>query len=87
MADASGSFQVSDAPPPPTDAKRPLFRPLPPAPEFPVHALGPLRAPVEAVRMRTQAPMAICAQSVLAATTLPYSHTATWICLVLARSR
>src|SRR6516164_724455 len=69
MADATG-FQVSDALPPSTDAKRPLFRPLPPAPEFPVHALGPLRTPAEAVQMRTQAPIAICALSVLAATTL-----------------
>ena len=68
MPDAGG-FTVNDAPPS-TDAKRPLFRPLPPAPEFPVHALGPLREPAEAVQMRTQAPIAICAQSVLAAATL-----------------
>src|SRR5215467_10866548 len=54
----------------PADAKRPLFRPLPPAPAFPVHALGPLRDPVEAIEMRTQAPLALCAQSVLAAATL-----------------
>ena len=52
------------------DAKRPLYRPLPPAPEFPIRALGPLRDPVEALQMRTQAPMAICAQSVLGAATL-----------------
>jgi hypothetical protein len=35
-----------------------------------VDALGPLRQPVEAIQMLTQAPMAICAQSVLAAATL-----------------
>jgi Rieske Fe-S protein len=50
--------------------RRPLFRPLPPAPAFPVQALGPLRDPVEAVRMRTQAPAAVCANSVLAGATL-----------------
>jgi hypothetical protein len=52
------------------DPKRPLFRPLPPAPVFPVRALGGLRAAAEAIHARTQAPMAICAQSVLAAATL-----------------
>ena len=31
------------------DPKRPLFRPLPPAPAFPMHALGALREPVEAI--------------------------------------
>jgi hypothetical protein len=54
----------------PADLKRPLFRPLPPAPDFPVHALGGLRGAAEAVQARTQAPIAICAQSVLAAATL-----------------
>jgi hypothetical protein len=52
------------------DLKRPLFRPLPPAAPFPMHALGMLRAVAEAVQARTQAPAAICAQSVLAAATL-----------------
>ena len=52
------------------DARRPLFRPLPPAPAFPMHALGALRDAAEAIQMRTQAPAAICAQSVLAAATL-----------------
>ncbi len=52
------------------DIKRPLFRPIPPAPEFPLHAMGPLRDAAEAVQWRTQAPAAICAQSVLAAATL-----------------
>lgn len=50
--------------------KRPLFRPAPPPPRFPVEALGPLRAAVEAIHARTQAPVAICAQSALAAATL-----------------
>lgn len=50
--------------------KRPLFRPSPPAPPFPVQALGPLREAVEAMHARTQAPVAICAQSALAAATL-----------------
>src|SRR3954454_24108543 len=35
-----------------------------------MHALGPLRDAAEAIQMRTQAPAAICAQSVLAAGTL-----------------
>ena len=52
------------------DPKRPLFRPLPPAPAFPMHALGALREPVEAIQMRTQAPAAMCAQSGLGAATL-----------------
>jgi hypothetical protein len=50
--------------------KRPLFRPAPPPPPFPIEALGPLRAAVEAMHARTQAPVAICAQSALAAATL-----------------
>lgn len=54
----------------PGDTKRPLFRALPPAPAFPMQALGPLREPAEAVQWRTQAPAAICAQSVLAAASL-----------------
>ena len=72
MPDGSG-FTIVDMPldmPPPVDAKRPLFRPLPPAPTFPMHALGALRPAAEAVHMCTQAPIAICAQSVLAAVTL-----------------
>ena len=52
------------------DPKRPLFRPLPPAPAFPMHALDALRDAAEAIQKRTQAPAAICAQSVLAAATL-----------------
>jgi hypothetical protein len=50
--------------------KRPLFRPLPPAPEFPARALGALLPAAEAIQQRTQAPFALCAQSVLAAATL-----------------
>ena len=53
-----------------TPEKRPLFRPTPPAPEFPVAALGPLREAAEAIQMRTQAPLAMCANSVLAAAAL-----------------
>lgn len=50
--------------------KRPLFRPLSSAPEFPLEALGPLRDATFAIHQRTQAPIAIAAQSVLAAATL-----------------
>lgn len=50
--------------------KLPLFRPAPPAPTFPVAALGPLRDAAEAIQMRTQAPLAMCANSVLAAAAL-----------------
>lgn len=50
--------------------KRPLFRELPPPPQFPVDALGPLKEPALAIQSKTQAPIAICAQSVLAVATL-----------------
>lgn len=50
--------------------KRPLFRELPPSPRFPIEALGGLREPALAIQAKTQAPIAICAQSVLAAVTL-----------------
>jgi len=50
--------------------KRPLYRPSPPALDYPAAALGPLREAAEAVQARTQAPFALCAQSVLAAATL-----------------
>jgi hypothetical protein len=63
-ADANSGAQ------PAPDTKRALFRPLPPAPPFPIHALGALREPAEAVHERTQAPLAMCAQSVLAGATL-----------------
>lgn len=54
----------------PLDAKRPLYRDMPAPAAFPIRALGPLQAPAEAIQARTQAPIAICAQSVLAAATL-----------------
>lgn len=50
--------------------KRPLYRPLPPALPYPIDALGPLRPAAEAVHLATQAPMALCAQSVLGAAAL-----------------
>jgi Protein of unknown function (DUF3987) len=50
---------------------RPLMRELPPADPFPVEALGSVLAPVAcAIQDRVRAPLAICAQSVLAAATL-----------------
>lgn len=56
--------------------QRPLFRPLPPAPEFPLEALGPLQPAAEALHDIVQAPPALCAQCVLATTTLAvqFSH-------------
>lgn len=50
--------------------KRPLFRELPPPPVFPADALGPLKAAALAIQSKTQAPIEICAQSVLAVATL-----------------
>jgi hypothetical protein len=52
------------------DRRRPLFRVLPLARDFPMRALGALRVAAEAVQDHTRAPEAVCAQSVLAATTL-----------------
>jgi hypothetical protein len=50
---------------------RPLMRELPPADPFPVGALGPVLGPAAAaIQERVQAPLAICAQSVLSAATL-----------------
>lgn len=50
---------------------RPLVRELPPADPFPVEALGDVLGPAaRAIHARVQAPVAICAQSVLAAATL-----------------
>ena len=50
---------------------RPLHRELPPAGPFPMHALGEILGPAAvAIQETTQAPDAICAQSVLAAATL-----------------
>lgn len=53
-----------------TTEKRPLFRELSPAPVFPIEALGPLKDAALAAHQMTQAPIAIAAQSVLAAATL-----------------
>lgn len=50
--------------------KRPLFRELPAAEPFPMDALGPLKYAAWAIHHRTQAPLAMCAQSALAAVTL-----------------
>lgn len=66
--DAPDDAQHTEAEP--RAEKRPLFRPLPPPPDFPIRAMGGLRAAAEAVHGRTQAPLSMCAQSVLAAVTL-----------------
>lgn len=50
--------------------KRPLFRELPGAHPFPIEALGPLKDAALAIQYRTQAPLAMCANSALAAVTL-----------------
>jgi len=52
------------------DLHQPLFRALPPAPEYPVEALGALATAARSVQQLTQAPLSMCAQSVLAAATL-----------------
>lgn len=49
---------------------RPLMREMPPADPFPVDALGGLTAAARGIHERTQAPLATCGQSVLAAATL-----------------
>lgn len=50
--------------------KRPLFRELPAPQAFPIEALGPLHNAALAIHHGTQAPLAMCAQSALAAATL-----------------
>ncbi len=52
------------------EGPQPLVRSIPPGSPYPVSALGPLRAAVEAVQMQTQAPVAIPAQSALAVASL-----------------
>lgn len=52
------------------EGPQPLVREIPPAAPYPVAALGPLRAAVEAVQGMAQAPMAIPAQSALAVASL-----------------
>ena len=59
-------FTMADAAP----EKRPLFRELPSATPYPVDALGPLKPAAEAIHLLTQAPVELCAQSVMAAATL-----------------
>jgi hypothetical protein len=54
-----------------TEAPRPLMRELPPADPYPTDVLGLVLGDAAiAIHDRTQAPLAICAQSVLAAATL-----------------
>lgn len=52
------------------EGPQPLVRELPPGKPYPVEALGPLRAAVEAVQSDTQAPMALPAQSALSVVSL-----------------
>jgi hypothetical protein len=54
----------------PPDTKRPLHRELPPPAPYPVDALGSLRLAADAIQLITQAPLAICGQSVLAVAAL-----------------
>ena len=57
----------------PIERPRPLRRELPPPAPFPVEALScapVLRDTVEAIQMKTRAPMALCGNSVLAASSL-----------------
>lgn len=49
---------------------QPLLREIPKGDAYPVEALGPLRAVVEAVHDKTQAPIAIAAQSALSVASL-----------------
>lgn len=52
------------------EGPQPLVRETPPGAPYPVNALGPLKAAVEAVQGMTQAPVAIPAQSALAVASL-----------------
>ncbi|OYV50648.1 MAG: hypothetical protein B7Z78_10680 [Rhodospirillales bacterium 20-60-12] len=58
--------RLLDAAKPALDVKRPLHREPPPSSPFPINALGSLRPAAEAIHQITQAPLAICAQSILA---------------------
>src|SRR5262245_57989756 len=50
----------------PSEAPRPLMRKMPPADPFPIDALGHVLGPAaRAIHDRVQAPLAVCAQSVL----------------------
>jgi hypothetical protein len=53
--------------------RRPLYRELSPAPAFPLDAMGALRPAADAISALTQAPSALCAQSVLGAASLAVS--------------
>jgi hypothetical protein len=52
------------------EAPQPLMREIPRGADYPVNALGPLKAGVEAVQVATQAPAAIAAQSALSVASL-----------------
>jgi len=52
------------------EGPQPLVREIPPGAPYPIRALGPLRSAVEAVQGKTQAPVAIPAQSALAVASL-----------------
>ena len=69
-ADATAFAQLQAAELNALPDKRPLFRELPPSQPFPIDALGPLKDATLAIHAITQAPLAMCAQSVLAAVTL-----------------
>jgi len=64
--DQGSSFSVHEPHNDGAETKRPLHRELPPPSPYPVQALGSLRPAAEAIHNITQAPLAICAQSVLA---------------------
>ena len=53
-----------------SEGPQPLLREIPPGEAYPVEALGPVRAAVEAVQAMTLAPVAIPAQSALAVASL-----------------
>jgi hypothetical protein len=55
---------------PKTETPQPLLREIPPGQNYPVDALGPLKAAVEAVQGKTLAPDALPAQSALAVASL-----------------
>ena len=52
------------------EGPQPLVRDIAPGAPYPVDALGPLRAPAEAIAIATEAPLAMCAGSVLAVASL-----------------
>jgi hypothetical protein len=52
------------------EGPQPLLREIPPGEPYPVHALGPLQAAVQAVQDVTQAPVGIAAQSALSVASL-----------------